>query len=730
MTTTADALAHGWKLHQAGDFAGAENIYRQVLQADANDANAWCYFGMACHDQERFDEAVVAYRKAIQIRPAFPVAFNNLGNTFRLQRRLDESIASFDHALRLKPDYVNAHKNKGTALVWEGHLAEALASYRRALEFAPDDGETRKNLGVILLLQGNFEEGWREYNWRWKTDQASLPKYPQPIWDGSSLDGRTILLSVEQGLGDTVQFIRYAEVLKKKYDCRVIAACQKTLLPLLGSCPGIDVLVAQDEDPPSFDVFAPLLDVPGILGDNLTAFPTDVPYLSADPELAERWQREVDAYRGLKIGIAWQGNPKHHADRMRSVPLVEMAPLGKLKGIQFFSLQKGPGVEQLDTIGARLNIVHLGDHLDETSGAFMDTAAVLKSLDLLVTSDTAIAHVAGALGVPVWLALAYVPDWRWLLERDDTPWYPTIRLFRQAAVGDWSSVFERMSEELLEQFPDVERKRFEDYRIATSGMNRLTQTRDGLMLYNRHDMYIGRSLDSYGEFSEGECDLFRQLIKPGSVVVEAGANYGAHTLMLSGLVGEKGIVYAYEPQRVVFQALCANMALNGRTNVHCRPEAVGEAPGCIVVPSLDYNTEQNFGGLGLGDYQRGESVPVTTVDSLRLPRCDLLKADVEGMELSVLKGAVETVGEHRPILYVENDRRETSAALIDYIMSLGYDLYWHLPPLFNPENYFGNPSNEFGGIVSANILCIHSAVDSSITGLRKIETPDSDWRVP
>ncbi len=729
MTTTADALAHGWKLHQAGDLAGAEKIYRQVLQTDAKDANAWCYFGMACHDQDRLAEAVAAYRKALQITPDFPVALNNLGNTLRLQRRLDEAIAAFDHALSLKPDYVNAHKNKGTALVWEGHLDEALASYRRALEFAPDDAETHKNLGVIQLLQGNFEDGWREYGWRWKTDQVSLPEYSQPIWDGSPLDGQTVLLSAEQGLGDTIHFVRYADVLKKKYDCRVIVACQKALLPLMASCPGVDALVKIDEDPPPFDVFVPLLDVPGILSDDLDTFPGNVPYLSANPGLVDQWKQELDAYDGVKIGVFWQGNPGYHADRMRSVPLTEMALLGQLKGLRFFSLQKGAGVEQLDTLGGRLDVIHLGDRLDETSGAFMDTAAVLKSLDLLIAPDTAIAHVAGALGVPVWLALANVPHWPWQLEGEDTPWYPTMRLFRQTSVGDWPSVFRRIAEELRNQFPTVRPKRPEEYRLATSGMNRLTRTRDGMMLYNRHDKYVGRSLDRYGEFSEGECDLFRQLVQPGNIVVEAGANYGAHTLVLSELVGEGGIVYAFEPQRLVFQTLCANVALNGRTNVHCRPEAVGEASGRIVVPSLDYNSEQNFAGLGLGDYENGESVAVTTVDSLKLPRCDLLKADVEGMELNVLKGAAETIGNCRPILYVENDRKENSAALIEYIMSLGYDLYWHLPPLFNPDNYFGNSSNEFGRIVSANMLCIHSSVKSSIAGLRRIETPESDWQV-
>jgi len=171
------------------------------------------------------------------------------------------------------------------------------------------------------------------------------------------------------------------------------------------------------------------------------------------------------------------------------------------------------------------------------------------------------------------------------------------------------------------------------------------------------------------------------------------------------------------------------MALNGRANVHCRCEAMGEDSGWLFVPPLDYNSENNFGGLGLGGYQTGEKVPVTTVDSLQLARCHLLKADVEGMELSVLKGAAETIEKHRPVVYVENDRAESSRTLIEYIMSLGYDLYWHLPPLYEPGNYFNNPTNEFGRIVSANMLCVHSSVKSSIAGLQRIDSPQSDWRV-
>ncbi len=727
MASDSETLAHGWQLHQAGDFAGAEQIYRQVLGANAGNAAAWCYLGIACHDQDRLDEAVAAYRRAVGLQPHFPVALNNLGNTLRLQRKLTESIACFDEALRQKPDYVNAHKNKGTALVWEGHLEQAVACYRRALEIDSNDAETRKNLGVIFLLLGRFEEGWADYEWRWRMGEMSLPKYSQPLWDGTSLDGKTILLTTEQGLGDAVHFIRYAAILKQRFDCRVIAACPKRLLPLLHSCPGIDTLIGDDQSPPEFDVFAPLLNVPGILGDNLETLPGDVPYLSADPKLVAHWKQYLEPYGGCKIGIAWQGNPKHQADRMRSVPLEAFFPLSKLKGIQWFSLQKGAGQEQLDTVAGRLDVVPLGHRLDEGVGAFMDTAALLQNLDLLITSDTAIAHVAGALGVPTWVALAYVPDWRWLLERDDSPWYPTLRLFRQREVGDWADVFRRITEALLDMSPLITRRSPEEFRVASSGANRLVRARHGLMLYNRHDIYIGRSVECYGEFSEGENDLFRQVLRPGCVVVEAGANIGAHTLTLSKAVGPRGAVYAYEPQRPVFQILCGNMALNGRLNVDCRREALGEQSGWINVPAVDYHAPENYGGLQLGGHQAGEKVRVSTVDSLELPRCDMIKVDVEGMELQVLQGAAATIGRCRPILYVENDRIEKSQPLIEYIMSLGYTLYWHMPPLYHPSNYFENTDNVFGRIVSSNMLCVHSSFKSSIAGLKQVERADEHW---
>jgi len=372
---------------------------------------------------------------------------------------------------------------------------------------------------------------------------------------------------------------------------------------------------------------------------------------------------------------------------MRSIPLAEFGPLMRLKGVQFFSLQKGPGREELNSLAGQLNIVDLGRDIDEKTGAFVETAAVLKNLDLLITCDTANGHVAGALGVPVWLALHKVPDWRQLMSGDSSLWYPTMRLFRQTEAGEWGGVVERMADALREQFPDIQTKQFTDYQLLTSAFNRLAQTRHGLMLYNRHDQYIGRSLERYGEYSPAETDLYMQSVKTGWTVVEAGANIGAHTLALSKMVGRRGHVLAFEPQRIIFQTLCANMALNGVTNVHCRWEALGDASRMALVPQVDYNRENNFAGINVG-VKEGEAVRVVTLDSLNLQRCHFLKIDVVGMELAALKGARQTIQKLRPLLHVRADRSDLSPPLIEFLLSLDYTLYWQLSPLFAANNFY------------------------------------------
>jgi FkbM family methyltransferase len=258
---------------------------------------------------------------------------------------------------------------------------------------------------------------------------------------------------------------------------------------------------------------------------------------------------------------------------------------------------------------------------------------------------------------------------------------------------------------------------------------RLARTRHGHFLYFTTDMYVGRSLEIYGEFSESEAAIFRQLARPGTLVLEIGANIGTHTVLLAELVGRKGRVIAIEPQRGVFQLLCANLALNGIGNTLAIHAGAGRNPGSIEVPNIDYSKEGNFGGLALGS-AKGEKVRLLTVDELALKVCHLIKIDVEGMESEVIAGAAQTIARTRPALYVENDRKEKSAALIAQIQALGYRLYWHLPPLFNPQNFAGNRDNIFGNIVSVNMLCLPAESKGEIKGFRPVSGPEDDWRKP
>ncbi|MBW8884615.1 MAG: FkbM family methyltransferase, partial [Planctomycetia bacterium] len=469
-------------------------------------------------------------------------------------------------------------------------------------------------------------------------------------------------------------------------NCPVVSHCPKPLRQLLSNCAGIDEFVASTENLPPLDYFAPLLHIPSVLGHTPADFPTSVPYITADESLVERWREQLAAYPGRKIGLAWRGSPTHQADSMRSIPL-----------------------------------------------AFVETAAVMKNLDLVIACDTAIAHVAGALGVPVWVALCNVPDWRWLASGDSTVWYPTMRLFRQSEIGQWSGVLNRIAEALAEEFPDVQKKLPADYCLATSGFNRLNRTKDGLILYDRHDPRFGRYLQRYGQYAAGEIELLEQAVQPGWTVVEAGAGPGLRTLMFSRRVGASGFVLAFEHGPLVFQTLCANMALNSVTNVRCRNELLGDAPGTMNVAPRNINRTDGKAREGEavaagGTSASAEPIRVIPLDSLNLPRCNLLKIDVGGMELLTLQGAKKTLEKHRPLLYVSAGHPETTPPLIEHLQSLGYQLFWHTPMLFSADNFYQNSTNEFGNAVAVYILGIHSSVATDISGLKKIDNPHSDWR--
>jgi FkbM family methyltransferase len=268
-----------------------------------------------------------------------------------------------------------------------------------------------------------------------------------------------------------------------------------------------------------------------------------------------------------------------------------------------------------------------------------------------------------------------------------------------------------------------------EIKLDPAGFNEIRMCRSGPTIFNKHDIYVGGSLRKYGEFSVGEQEIFRQIVLPGSIVVEVGANIGAHTVELSRLVGLEGEVYAFEPQRIVFQTLCANLALNQCANVFARQAALGHEKGVILVPALDPAMRSNFGGVSLMNVSVGEPVEVLALDDLDLPACHVLKVDVEGMEVEVLRGAQRTLDQYRPIMYLENDREDRSQELLGLTMDLGYAVYWHLPRLYNPANFFGAAEDIFPNIASINILCVPSEAAPEISGLRRVTSRSDSWRV-
>jgi Flp pilus assembly protein TadD len=434
----------GVALAEQGLLADAVTRYEQALQLRPSYPEAMFNRANALKALGQFEAAGAGYKQALRLRPDWPAAHNNLGLTYAQMGQFGDAVASYEQALRLAPNYSEAHNNLGLCLQAQGILDLALQHFDAALQLQPDFAAAHANRAQLWLLLGHYGRGWPEYEWRWKLPGVGLPPLPQARWDGSPLAGRTILLRAEQGLGDTLQFVRYAPLVQERGGL-VLVECQPSLAALLERCPGIDGLAARGSPLPDFDVQIPLLSLPGIFQTTLATVPKTGPYVFADQQLVEHWRSELGTADGFKIGIAWKGNAKYPGDRQRSIPLHHFLTLAGIPGVHLFSLQKGPGREQLAELAEGRRITDLDSRLDETSGAFMDTAAVMVNLDLIVTSDTATAHLAGAMGLPVWVPLSVACDWRWLLDREDSPWYPTLRLFRQTVVDSWDDVFDRLA---------------------------------------------------------------------------------------------------------------------------------------------------------------------------------------------------------------------------------------------------------------------------------------------
>jgi hypothetical protein len=422
--------------HRADRLAEAERLYRHLLEQDPHHVGALNMLGALDHQRGRPEAAVALIRRAIAIEGRSVSAHFNLALALYDLDRFDEAIAACRAALRLKADFAPALYTQALALKDLGRLDEAIAGFEAASAQSPDFAEAHYGEAFARLMRGDFAAGWRKYEWRRRV-LAQRIFYPQPQWMGQDLAGRTLLIHAEQGQGDTIQFARYAPLAARR-GARVILEVHASLVALLTGVPGVDRVSAFGERLPAFDVQCPAMSLPMAFETTLETIPKAVPYLSADPGRIAHWQGRLADRPGPRIGVAWRGNPQQSENKRRSVTAEQMAACFEGTGATLVCLQKDRTAQELAAFGPRTIDAAPG------LGDFAETAALIASLDLVISVDTAVCHLAGALGAPVWTLLSFAPCWRWLQGREDSPWYPTMRLFRQSAPGDWTPVIDRV----------------------------------------------------------------------------------------------------------------------------------------------------------------------------------------------------------------------------------------------------------------------------------------------
>jgi tetratricopeptide (TPR) repeat protein len=462
---------------QLGRDAQAAECLQRLTQLQPNSATTWADFGIvltrlnqlpqsvealqrsiaiestghaltglsdALRQLNRVDEATEPARRGAELQPEVAWAQIAYGNVLQVLARFDEAVDHYRKALAIEPGHFDAINNLGLTLLKMGQPVEALKTWDEAVEKHPDNANLRANRSLAILTLGNLARGFAEYESRFESLAfRSTPQPSKPRWRGEDVRGKTILLSSEQGLGDTIHFARYVPMIAQT-GARVVIACPPEIKDLLLTVKGVAEVRSRGDADPQFDYWVPMASLPFHFKTTLENVPAEVPYLHADAARIEKWRSRLAGEGIFKVGIVWAGSPLHQNDRSRTCRLEQFFPLARIEGVRLFSLQKGPAAQAVLGAPAELKLTALGDELRD----FSDTAAVLEALDLLIAVDTSVVHLAGALGRPVWTLLAHGPDWRWLMEREDSPWYPTMRLIRQPKVHDWKSVFERLEREL------------------------------------------------------------------------------------------------------------------------------------------------------------------------------------------------------------------------------------------------------------------------------------------
>ena len=436
----------GISLKELRFFDEALSSFDQAIAINPDYGDAHYNRGNTLMELKRFDEALSSFDQAIIVNPEHTQAYNNRGNTLKLLKRFDEALSSYDQAIAIRPDYPEAYNNRSNILKELKQFDKALANYNHAISIDPDYADAYFNKSTLLLLRGDYREGWQLYEWRWKQKHNinSLRSYKKPVWVGNeSLTNKTLLIIIEQGFGDYIQFIRYA-LLAEQLGAKVILEVPLVLMKLTSTLKGHFIFVESGKLLPEFDYYCPVVSLPLAFKTSVETIPAALPYLYVDEAKKQQWNKRLVKQSRLRIGIVWAGNPDHKNDHNRSLLLKKFSSLLRLP-FEFHSLQKDIREVDAQTI---INFPHIYQHQDELHD-FSDTAALIDAMDIIISVDTSVAHLAGAMGKKLWLLLPYLPDFRWMLDREDSPWYPSARLYRQEKINDWNSVLKNLEADLL-----------------------------------------------------------------------------------------------------------------------------------------------------------------------------------------------------------------------------------------------------------------------------------------
>jgi FkbM family methyltransferase len=760
----------GWTCHQLGKLDEAESRMRRAVAVHPESAESHFGLGAVLQASKRLDEAAASYERALDVVPDHVHCLINLGVCRMDQEDFASAEAWFRRAIKMYPSNTRAWSNLGVAL-FRQNRPDAFATYEHAMALEADGGDDAETFfnyanglqnvdrteeaiavyeqnvrlrpstmamaqyGMTLLADGRLTEGWNYYEFRWfQEPMLSLrANFNKPLWSGQNLHGKTILLRAEQGLGDVFQFIRFAKNVKA-LGATVLLQNRVGLGELQADFFGVDAIPVPNEPFPEFEYYVNLMSLPRVLGVELDSIPDDVPYLFPDRDQVAHWNGRLKTEGAFNVGLVWAGSPEHLKDQYRSVPLKALLPLLDIPGARFWSLQKGPAVAQLEQCGGPIAIANLDSEL----GDFRDTAAAVGTMDLVISVDTAVAHLAGALGTPLWVLLPSHAEWRWLQRREDCPWYPTARLFRQQKAGDWTVVVERVKQALHARVDAHRRgevsngplgdernggqqpingpREFSPMSVAP-GMTAVAEVRAGILQYLPNHDASNDSTGWYGEWLQPELDFLARLMRLGQTVVEVGAGIGAHTVPMAKGLGPDGHVIAYEADQLLRRLLRQNLQANRLPNVTVMSRSLKGQLRCewetAALPS-----SQSEPMLTVQDGSH-----IETVDALQLDRLDWLKINGGGIAREIVGGAAETLWRLRPCLFMVADDERSLLDLSSFTGAFSYRRWRMETPLFNPNNFNCVARNIFDGRVSIAILAIPEEMDVDIPAGHCVELP-------